>query len=58
MRCSGGFWCFLLTMAAAELLFGYPKPPFRDPALSRKLYPGMKTVREWAKENAAKLFPN
>ncbi|KAF8587045.1 NmrA-domain-containing protein [Ramaria rubella] len=41
-----------------ETLFAYTTPEFRDPALARKLHPGLKTFREWAKDNVAKLFPN
>ncbi|KAF8496951.1 NmrA-like family domain-containing protein 1 [Gautieria morchelliformis] len=31
--------------------------PARDPALARKLYPSMKTSREWVQDNIAQLLP-
>lgn len=44
------------TLSANMLvLFHNNKPPFRDPELSRKLYPGMKSFRDWVKENIANI---
>lgn len=58
LRSSPIFIFFPLTRITTELLLGYPKPPFRDPGLSHKLYPGMKSFRQWVKENRGKLFSN
>jgi len=33
-----------------------PKPPFRDPELTRKLYPEVTSFSAWVKENEAALF--
>ncbi|GJJ10506.1 hypothetical protein Clacol_004732 [Clathrus columnatus] len=35
-----------------------PGPPFRDPELTRKLYPEMKTFESWVKENQKDIFRN
>jgi hypothetical protein len=37
------------------VLFKLNKAPYRDPELSRKLNPGMKTFRAWVEENVGKI---
>ena len=46
-------WLTCYTVA----LFYFNKPPFRDPALSHRIYPERRTFRSWVQENVNKVLP-